>query len=65
MAQKLLNTEEAADYLCVSKRTLENWRQLGIGPPFVKLPPKLVRYREAALEDWVIESNANEVQNQA
>lgn len=40
----------------VSKKTLQNWRNLGKGPPFQKLPGGRVRY---ALADVVAFEDAN------
>lgn len=45
--------KKAALYLGVSVRTLEEWRKKKIGPAFVKLGPKLVRYEVAALERFL------------
>jgi predicted DNA-binding transcriptional regulator AlpA len=49
---ELLTVEEAATRLKISKHTLNRWRVIGEGPPFVKYGPRLVRYLEAALTDW-------------
>ncbi|MAN72937.1 MAG: hypothetical protein CME84_02445 [Henriciella sp.] len=49
----LMCTKQAARFLGISHRTLENWRQQGIGPDFVRLPPKLVRYRKEDLLAWM------------
>lgn len=40
-----LTTDQAADYLRVPKRNLENMRQTGNGPVFVRFSPRNVRYR--------------------
>ncbi len=48
----LLTVEEAAARLKISKHTLNRWRVTGEGPPFIKYGPRLVRYREAALNEW-------------
>ncbi len=53
MATKLLTTEDVADILGVSPRTLEDWRLKGLGPDFVTLSPKVVRYRPAAVDKYV------------
>lgn len=54
MAAKLWTTEELADYLGdVSVRTLEDWRRQGLGPDYVSISPKMVRYRPAAVERWL------------
>ena len=47
-----LTTKEAATYLNVAESTLEAWRCRGGGPPFLKLG-KIVRYREADLDDFI------------
>ena len=52
-----VDTEEAAELLGVSPRTLGNWRGSGYGPPFLKLGSggrtSAVRYRVAALEEYL------------
>lgn len=50
---RLLKPDEAAALLGIGVRTLELWRQTGDGPTFVKLGPKLIRYREADLAAFV------------
>ncbi|MCP5426759.1 MAG: DNA-binding protein [Chromatiaceae bacterium] len=42
---KQINTEAAADFLGVTPRKLEQMRQHGNGPEFVRISPKCVRYR--------------------
>ena len=49
---KLLTTDELADKLDVSPRTLQDWRHRGEGPPFVKLGD-CVRYKWSAVEQWM------------
>lgn len=48
---RLVDENEAADLLGLSKRTLQAWRVRGGGPPFLKLG-RLVRYDASALWDW-------------
>lgn len=43
--RKQISPEEAAEFLGVSTRTMENMRRQGNGPKFVRLSHKLVRYR--------------------
>lgn len=50
---RLLSTAEAAEFLGVSRRTLEDWRRNGRGPKFVALSRNAVRYRLIDLEAWV------------
>ncbi len=47
-----LNTQELALRLGISRRTLENWRGLGLGPPFYKLGSRVV-YDPEAIEKWL------------
>lgn len=46
---KLLNTKEAAALLGLSPQTLEKWRSMGVGPAYLKLGNKAVRYRHSEL----------------
>jgi excisionase family DNA binding protein len=48
----LLTTQEAADFLGVSARTLEGFRMRGGGPRFFKIGGS-VRYRIARLEEFL------------
>jgi predicted DNA-binding transcriptional regulator AlpA len=48
----LLNTEQAAERCCLSKRTLEKYRGTGAGPLYIQLG-KAVRYRLEDLESWI------------
>lgn len=49
---RLLNTEQAANLLCLSPRTLESLRLRGGGPEFLKLG-KAVRYKPQAINAWI------------
>lgn len=49
---QLLNTEQAADLLGVNDIILQNWRRKGVGPRYVRLNPKCVRYRLGDLADY-------------
>lgn len=51
---KLLTTAQTAEMLGdMSVRTLEDWRRKGVGPNYVPLSAKCVRYRLADVEDWI------------
>jgi predicted DNA-binding transcriptional regulator AlpA len=50
---KLLHTRDAADYLGLTPTTLEHWRCLRKGPPFVKIGPRAIRYRLSDLLGWI------------
>ena len=41
-----------ADYLQLSRSTVQKWRMQGIGPPYVKLG-KSVRYLPEDVESWL------------
>jgi len=54
MADDLLDQRQAAARLgLASSRTLEAWRRRGYGPPFLRLSPRLVRYRASDLDTWL------------
>lgn len=47
-----LTTEEAAEHLAVSKRTLARLRRSGDGPKFARRG-QIIRYRTADLDEWM------------
>lgn len=50
----LLNEHEGAAYLGNrAVQTLRNWRAKGIGPRFVKIGARMVRYRRRDLEAFI------------
>ena len=51
--EPLLNTDQAAEFLALSRRTLEGYRRKGGGPLFVALSRNVVRYRRADLDSWI------------
>lgn len=55
LGNSLLTTLEAAEFLRIEKRTLENWRVSGRGPSFVRLGGA-VRYKIVALEKFISEN---------
>ena len=48
----LLRPSEAAELIGLKTRALEAWRYRGTGPRWVKLSPRVVRYRRADLIEW-------------
>lgn len=50
--ESLLRPENAADFLCVSRRTLEAWRHRGGGPRYVRISSRCIRYERSDLIDW-------------
>lgn len=56
--QELLTADAVSEILKISVGTLENWRQKGYGPAYLKLGGKRrspVRYRRQDVDDWIIE----------
>ena len=54
MAEDLIDQRQAATRLGLpSARTLEAWRRRGYGPPFLRLSPRLVRYRTSDIDRWL------------
>jgi len=49
MNEIYLTPQQAAEFLSVSKYTLQNQRSQRVGPPFVKLRNRLVRYKKSDL----------------
>ncbi|MDW2974871.1 MAG: helix-turn-helix domain-containing protein [Alphaproteobacteria bacterium] len=50
--EKLMNTNELAEYLGIAASTIVDYRLKGIGPVYVKIG-HLVRYRKADVDNWV------------
>ena len=50
---RLLLTDEAAQFLRLTPRALENWRNKGDGPPYIRISHRCVRYRLGTLVDWL------------
>jgi predicted DNA-binding transcriptional regulator AlpA len=51
-AIKLIDEPTAAERLGLKAITLQDWRRRGIGPPFLRLGPKTIRYRVKDLAEW-------------
>ena len=51
-AAALLDTEQAAEFLRVSPKSLANWRTRREGPPYV-LVGRLPRYQPETLRKWL------------
>ena len=49
-----LSETHAAEYLSLSKKSLQRWRFNRQGPPYVKLR-KTIRYRREDLDHWMKE----------
>jgi excisionase family DNA binding protein len=48
----LLTADEAAEYLRLSRKQLQQWRYFGRGPTYVKVG-RGVRYRRSDLDAWL------------
>lgn len=53
MPNEFMNTRQLAEYLGVSKIKLVSDRARGVGPPFVRLDGRSIRYERAAIDLWV------------
>jgi predicted DNA-binding transcriptional regulator AlpA len=53
MDEKLLTPGDLEALLGKPKAALANWRYQGLGPRFIKLGPKAVRYRAKDVESWL------------
>jgi predicted DNA-binding transcriptional regulator AlpA len=49
----LLKTPEAAEWLGVSEQWLEGGRHHGYGPDYLKVGPRMVRYRRGTIRKWL------------
>ena len=49
----LFTTREAAQILKTVTGTLENWRSQGIGPKYIRLGSRAIRYSRADLEAFI------------
>jgi len=49
---RVMDTPAAASFIGCSAAALKLWRRQGLGPRFYRAG-RLVRYRKAALEEWV------------
>lgn len=56
----LLTTEEAADVLKNSSRTLIRWRNEGSGPPYCRIGRR-IRYKFDSLNSWITEQETTPI----
>jgi len=54
-SSKLLNQRQAAEILSLSERTLESMRLRRVGPRFLRLSSRCLRYRTSDLLRWLEE----------
>lgn len=55
----LLTPTETAKLLSVELNTLQKWRTLSQGPPYIKLSNKCIRYRRADIEEYIEANTKN------
>ena len=48
----LINETEAADFLDLTRRSMQSMRQRGDGPPFFRLSARCVKYTRFRLKCW-------------
>ena len=53
MTEKLMTSKQVADYLGVSEGTMYEYRALGIGPKYMRIGGRLVRYRLCDVDAWL------------
>jgi len=53
MEDRVMNTKEVSEYIGVAVSTLAMYRALGTGPQYMKIRSRLVRYRKAAVDEWL------------
>jgi hypothetical protein len=53
-SQKWMTPQETADHLRLSVRGLEDLRSRGEGPPYSRVNHRIVRYRIADVDAWLL-----------
>ncbi len=51
--QPLLNIEQAAEFLGLTKKALEHLKRQGEGPPFIYINRSNVRFRPEDIDAWL------------
>ncbi len=54
----LLDENQVSERLKVSARALQRWRALGVGPAFVRIGPRFVRYESSDVDAFVASGRA-------
>ena len=50
---QLIDEQTAADFLDITRRTVQSLRQSGRGPHFIRISSRCVKYRRRDLKEWV------------
>jgi hypothetical protein len=53
---ELWTAKQAADYLGLSIRTLEDWRKTHKGPEFIRIG-RSIRYQSSVVTGWAVDQN--------
>ncbi len=53
MIETLLNESEASTLLGLTRRALQSWRQKGLGPNYIKISSRCIRYRKSDIKEWL------------
>ena len=48
----LIDEDAAGDFLDVTPRSMQKWRQTGDGPPFVRISSRCIRYTRFKCRNW-------------
>ncbi len=56
---QLMTDVQVAELTGLKIQTLANWRCRRVGPPFVRLGNRTVRYNREAILEWIEESTIN------
>ena len=51
----LIDERVAADFLDVTPRSMQKWRQTGEGPPFVRISSRSVKYTRFNCRGWYLD----------
>ena len=49
----LIDERPAAEFIGVTPRTIQSYRQKGDGPKFIRISSRCIRYRRCDLRNWV------------
>jgi hypothetical protein len=48
-----LTSGEVVEFLRIGNRTLQRWRQKGMGPPYLRVSPTMIRYPWVGVQYWL------------
>ena len=67
LLEQLIKEDDAASFVGVTRRALQQWRFNGSGPPYVRISKRCIRYRRKDLIHWsesFLRKNTSEEINQ-